>query len=60
MSDIALAQLKGILEDVLIKVRKFIFPVNFVVIDIEEYKEVPLLLGRHFLTIGVALIDLKK
>ena len=44
-----LAQPGGILEDVLIKVGKFLFPVDFVVIDIEEDKQVPLLLGRPFL-----------
>ena len=38
MADRTLAQPKGILEDVLIKVGKFIFPVDFVVIDIEEDK----------------------
>ena len=60
MADITLAQPKGILEDVLIKVGKFIFPVDFVVIDIEEDKQVPLLLGRPFLATGAALIDIKK
>ena len=30
------------------------------VIDMEEDKQVPLLLGRAFLAIGVALIDVKK
>ena len=44
----------------LIKVGKFIFPVDFVVIDIEEDKQVPLLLGRPSLTIGAAFIDVKK
>ena len=44
----------------LIKVGKFIFPMYFVVIDIEEYKQVPLLLGRPFLAIRAALIDVKK
>ena len=39
---------------------KFIFLVDFMVIDIEEDKQVPLLLGRPFLAIGVALIDVKK
>ena len=29
-------------------------------IDIEEDKQVPLLLGKPFLATGVALIDLKK
>ena len=44
----------------LIKVGKFIFLVDFVVIDIEEYKQVPLLLGRPFLATGATLIDVKK
>ena len=60
MADKTLAYPKGILEDVLIKVDKFIFPVDFVVIDIEEDKQVPLLLGRPFLATRVALIDMKK
>ena len=60
MEDITLAQLEGILEYVLIKVGKFIFLIDFVVIDIEEDKQVPLLLGRPFLATGAALIDVKK
>ena len=60
MEDITLAQPEGILKDVLIKVGKFIFPVDFVIIDIEKDKQVPLLLGRPFLTTGAALIDAKK
>ena len=60
MEDRTLAQPEGILENVLIKVGKFIFPVDFVVIDIEEDKKVPLLLGRPFLATRVALIDDKK
>ena len=39
---------------------KFIFPVDFVVIDIEEDKQVPLLLRRPFLATGTTLIDVKK
>ena len=60
MEDRTLAQPEGILEDVLIKVGKFIFPMDFMVIDIEEDKQVPLLLGRPFLTTRTALIDVKK
>ena len=44
----------------LIKVGKFIFPIDFVVIDIEEEKQVPLLLGMPFLATGSTLIDVKK
>ena len=60
MADRTMAQPEGILEDVLIKVGKFIFPMDFVVIDIEEDKQVSLLLGRPFLATGASLIDVKK
>ena len=59
-ADRKLAHPEGILEDVLIKVGKFIFLVNFVVIDIKEEKQVTLLLGRPFLATGATLIDVKK
>ena len=49
MADRTLAHFEGIVEDVLIKVGKFVFLVDFVVINIEEDKQVPLLLGRPFL-----------
>ena len=60
MVDSSMAQPKGILEDVLVKVGKFIFPVDFVVNDIEEDKKIPLILGRPFLAIGATLINVKK
>ena len=60
MAERAMAQLEGILEDVLIKVGKFIFPMDFVVIDMEEDKQIPLLLGRPFLATEAALINVKK
>ena len=43
---------KGIIEDVLVKVDKFIFPMDFVVLDNEEDWEAPIILGRPFLSIG--------
>ncbi|KAJ8749541.1 hypothetical protein K2173_025736 [Erythroxylum novogranatense] len=50
----------GILEDVLVKVDKFIFPADFIVCDIEEDVEVPIILGRPFLATGRVLIDVEK
>ena len=47
----------GIIEDVLVKVDKFIFLVDFVVLDMEEDREIPLILGQPFLATGRALID---
>ena len=60
MVDRTMAQLERVLEDVLIKVGKFIFPMDFVVMNMEEDTQVPLLLGRPFLAIGTALIDVKR
>ena len=45
----SMASPKGIIEDVLIQVGKFIFLVDFVVLDMEEDEKVPLILGRLFL-----------
>ena len=50
MADKSMAQLEGVLEDVLVKVGKFIFPMDFVVIKMEEDTQVLLLLGRPFLS----------
>ena len=60
MEERTLPHPEGILEDVLIKVGKFVFLVDFVVINIEEDKQAPLLLGRPFLATGATLIDVKK
>ena len=48
---------RGVIEDVLVKVGKFIFLVDFMVLDIEEDREIPLIFGRPFLTMGRALIS---
>ena len=45
------------IEDVLVKVDKFIFTADFIVLDMEEDKEIPIILGRPFLATGKALID---
>lgn len=45
------------IENILVKVDKFIFPVNFVLLDMEEDKDVPLVMGRPFLATGRTLID---
>nr|GEY98481.1 reverse transcriptase domain-containing protein [Tanacetum cinerariifolium] len=48
---------KGVAEDVFVKVGKFHFPTDFVVVEFEADPRVPLILGRSFLRIGRALID---
>nr|GEU56743.1 reverse transcriptase domain-containing protein [Tanacetum cinerariifolium] len=48
---------KGVAKDVFVKVGKFHFPTDFVVVDFEADPRVPLILGRSFLRTGRALID---
>ena len=48
MVDRSLTFPKGVIEDVLVKVDKFIFPTDFVVLDMKEDSEIPLILGRPF------------
>ncbi|XP_070045968.1 uncharacterized protein [Nicotiana tomentosiformis] len=52
--------LEGIVEDVLVRVDKFAFSVNFIVVKMEKNKEVPLILGRPFLVTGRAILDIHE
>ena len=51
--------LKSIIEDVLVKVDKFIFPVDFLVLDMQDEK-VSLLIGRPFRATSRAHIDVES
>ncbi|XP_021847715.1 uncharacterized protein [Spinacia oleracea] len=50
----------GILEDVPLLVGNFCIPCDFVVIDMEEDAQVPIVLGRPFLSSTGAIIDMKN
>ncbi|XP_073304563.1 uncharacterized protein [Primulina huaijiensis] len=60
LADRSVKYLQGVIEDVLVKMDKFIFPTDFVVLDREEDMEMPLILGRLFLATGKALIDVQE
>ncbi|XP_019234836.1 PREDICTED: uncharacterized protein LOC109215258 [Nicotiana attenuata] len=49
---------EGLVENVLVWVDKFLFLVDFIVVNMEENKEVPLILGRPFLAMGRAILDI--
>ena len=55
---------KGIVEDVLVKIDKFYYPVDFVVLDTEpssnEPNPVPIILGRPFLDTANAIINYRN
>ncbi|GKD38891.1 putative reverse transcriptase domain-containing protein [Tanacetum coccineum] len=51
---------KGIAENVLVGIGKFVFPENFIILDMPEDIKVSLILGRPFLSIAHAKIDVFK
>ncbi|XP_070050062.1 uncharacterized protein [Nicotiana tomentosiformis] len=54
-----LGRLLGVIEDVLVCVDKYILPPDFFILDCEVDYEVPIILGKHFLATGKALIDVE-
>ncbi|XP_039146863.1 uncharacterized protein LOC120284127 [Dioscorea cayenensis subsp. rotundata] len=60
LADHSITHPRGIIDDVLVKVDKFIFPVDIVILDVDENVEVPLILGRSLLATSQALIDVSN
>ena len=64
LADLSVKIPKGIVEDVLVKVDKFYYPVDFVVLDTEPIENgpnhVPIILGRPFLTTANAIINCRN
>ncbi|CAL1395141.1 unnamed protein product [Linum trigynum] len=57
LADRSIVHPRGIIEDLLVKVGTFTYPVDFVILDINEDVDVTLILGRPFLATAKALID---
>nr|GEW19712.1 reverse transcriptase domain-containing protein [Tanacetum cinerariifolium] len=57
LADRSITHPKGVVEDIFVKVGKFHFSTDFVVVDFEADPRVPLILGRSFLRTGHALTD---
>jgi hypothetical protein len=61
LADRSIKKPRGIVEDVLIKVDKFYYPVDFIVLDTEPVpypdKQIPVILGRPFLATANACIN---
>ncbi|GJW85165.1 putative reverse transcriptase domain-containing protein [Tanacetum coccineum] len=51
---------KGIAENILVRISKFTFPVDFIILDMLEDIKVPLILGRPFLSTARAKLDVYK
>ncbi|XP_062118852.1 uncharacterized protein LOC133832539 [Humulus lupulus] len=52
LPDCSMVHPEGKIEDILVQVDKFIFPADFIILDYEEDRDVPIIFGRPFLAIG--------
>ncbi|XP_039115827.1 uncharacterized protein LOC120251354 [Dioscorea cayenensis subsp. rotundata] len=59
LADCSIKKPRGVVKDVLVRVDKLIIPVDFVILDVDDDVEVPLILGRPFFNTASALIDVK-
>ncbi|XP_050897326.1 uncharacterized protein LOC127104167 [Lathyrus oleraceus] len=50
----------GIVEGILVKIDKFVFPMDFVILEMPEDEEIPLILARLFLETGLCLINIEE
>ena len=60
LADRSITRPCGVIEDVLVRVKQFTFPADFVVMDIEEDTEIPLILGLPFMLIASCVVDMGK
>ncbi|XP_075103703.1 uncharacterized protein LOC142178272 [Nicotiana tabacum] len=51
---------KGIIENMLVKVDKFVFPIDFIVLEMKECPDELIILGGPFLATGKAIIDVHQ
>ncbi|GJW49549.1 hypothetical protein Tco_0090900 [Tanacetum coccineum] len=60
LADRTIKQPIGITSNMLVRIGKFVFPIDFVVLDIPEDEDIPLILGRPFLSTAHVKIDVYK
>ncbi|XP_028223602.1 uncharacterized protein LOC114405157 [Glycine soja] len=60
LTDHSITRPYRVIEDVLVRVKHFTFPTNFIVIDIKEDSEIPLILGRPFMLTASCVVDMGK
>nr|GEV93696.1 hypothetical protein [Tanacetum cinerariifolium] len=60
LADGTIKQLRGIAENVLVRIGKFIFPIDFIILDIPKDNDVSLILERLFLSTAHVKIDVFK
>ncbi|GKD55025.1 putative reverse transcriptase domain-containing protein [Tanacetum coccineum] len=60
LADRTMKYSKGITENVLVGIGKFVFPIDFIILDMPEDVKVHLIIGRPFLSTAHAMINVFK
>ncbi|KAK8568777.1 hypothetical protein V6N12_007319 [Hibiscus sabdariffa] len=60
LADRSYVQPERKIEDILVRVDKFTFPTDFLILDCEADEHAPIILGRPFLVTGRVLLDFEK
>ena len=60
LADRSVTRPYGVIEDVLVRVKHLIFPTDLVVMDIEEDADIPVILGRPFMSTASCVVDMGK
>ena len=60
LADRSITRPYRVIEDVLVRVKHFIFPADFVVMDISEDTDIPVILGRPFMLTTSCIVDMGK
>ena len=60
LADHSITRPYGVIEDVLVRVKHFIFPTDFVVIHISEDTDITVILGRPFMLTASCIVDMGK
>ncbi|XP_070050142.1 uncharacterized protein [Nicotiana tomentosiformis] len=60
LADKSIAYPEGVIEDVLLPIGKFIFLADFIILDYEVGKQVPIILGRPLLSTGDTIIKVRE
>ncbi|XP_006590017.1 uncharacterized protein [Glycine max] len=60
LADCSITRPYGVIEDVLIQVKQLVFPTDLMVMDIEEDPDIPIILGRPFMSMTNCIVDMGK
>ena len=60
LADSSITRPYGVIEDVLVWIKRLLFPADFILMDILEDADIPLILGCPFMSTASCVVDIGK